>query len=63
LPATHKKALQELTRRGEKIYVTPYNLAEVYLGPGEKEQALASLEKARPLHVTATVLAIPNSRA
>lgn len=45
-----EKALQELTHRGEKIYVTPYNLAEVYLGLGEKEQALASLEKAYADH-------------
>ena len=32
--------------RGQKIYVPPYNLATVYIGLGQKEQALASLEKA-----------------
>jgi tetratricopeptide (TPR) repeat protein len=41
-----EKVLQELARRGEKVYVTPYNLATVYVGLGQKEQALAYLEKA-----------------
>ena len=41
-----EKVLQELIHRGKKSYVTPYNLAQVYLGLGEKELALASLEKA-----------------
>jgi TolB-like protein/Flp pilus assembly protein TadD len=39
-----EKVLQELLRR--KTYVPPYNLATVYMGLGQKEQALASLEKA-----------------
>jgi eukaryotic-like serine/threonine-protein kinase len=45
-----EKVLQELLLRGQKIYVTPYNLATVYTGLGQKEQALASLEKAYAEH-------------
>jgi serine/threonine protein kinase/Tfp pilus assembly protein PilF len=41
-----EKVLQELARRGEKVYVTPYNLATIYVGLGQKEQSLSSLEKA-----------------
>jgi serine/threonine protein kinase/Flp pilus assembly protein TadD len=39
-----EKVLQELLSR--KTYVPPYNLATVYMGLGQKEQALTYLEKA-----------------
>ncbi len=41
-----EKILKQLTDPQAKIYIPPYNLAEVYLGLGEKDQVLASLEKA-----------------
>jgi hypothetical protein len=41
-----EKVLQELARRGEKIYVPAFHLATIYAGLGEKDQALTSLEKA-----------------
>jgi serine/threonine protein kinase/Tfp pilus assembly protein PilF len=44
--ADAEKVLQELLRRQQKTYVPPYCLATVYIGLGQKEQALASLEKA-----------------
>jgi serine/threonine protein kinase/TolB-like protein/Tfp pilus assembly protein PilF len=44
--ADAEKVLQELLQRGQKNYVPPYNLATVYMGLGQKEQALTSLEKA-----------------
>jgi len=40
-----EQVLQELTRRSEKRYVSPYFFATVYVGLDKKEQALASLEK------------------
>jgi eukaryotic-like serine/threonine-protein kinase len=41
-----EQALKELKDWSKQSYVPAYNLAEVYIGLGEKEQALASLEKA-----------------
>lgn len=41
-----EKILTQLTDPNAKIYIPPYNLMEVYLGLGEKDQALAALEKA-----------------
>jgi TolB-like protein/Flp pilus assembly protein TadD len=41
-----EQVLRELTRRGERGYVSPYFLATVYAGLGKKEQALTLLEKA-----------------
>ncbi len=35
-----EQVLQELTRRSEKRYVSPYFFATVYVGLGRKEQAL-----------------------
>jgi TolB-like protein/Tfp pilus assembly protein PilF len=40
-----EQVLQELTRRSEGRYVSPYFFATVYVGLGRKEQALTSLEK------------------
>lgn len=37
--------LKELERRSKRSYVPAYNFAEVYIGLGDKEQALAMLEK------------------
>jgi eukaryotic-like serine/threonine-protein kinase len=57
-----EKILQELKRRSEKSYVPPCNFAEVYLGLGEKDQALASQEKAyadRSLTLIANTVADP----
>ena len=39
-----EQVLQELRRRSERRYVSPYFLATVYVGLGRKEQALISLE-------------------
>lgn len=39
------KILQELQTESQHRYVDPYNLAIVYLGLGDREQALAALEK------------------
>jgi eukaryotic-like serine/threonine-protein kinase len=41
-----EQALKELKDWSKQSYVPAYNFAEVYIGLGEKEQALASLEKA-----------------
>jgi tetratricopeptide (TPR) repeat protein len=41
-----ERVLQELTRRAERGYVSPYFPATVYVGLGKKEQALTLLEKA-----------------
>jgi eukaryotic-like serine/threonine-protein kinase len=41
-----KRVLKELAERGQKIYVPPSNLAMVYIGLGQREQALTFLEKA-----------------
>ena len=40
-----EKILQELIRRSERRYVSPYFLATVYVGLGRNEQALTCLEK------------------
>jgi len=41
-----ENALKELERWSKRSYVPAYNFAEVYIGLGNKEQALAWLEKA-----------------
>jgi eukaryotic-like serine/threonine-protein kinase len=41
-----EKVLKELERWSKRSYVPAYNFAEVYIGLGDKEQALALLEKA-----------------
>jgi Flp pilus assembly protein TadD len=41
-----EQALKELKDWSKQSYVPAYNFAEVYIGLGEREQALASLEKA-----------------
>ena len=41
-----KKILGELKLRATQTYVSPYGLADVYIGLGDKEQALAMLERA-----------------
>jgi serine/threonine protein kinase/Flp pilus assembly protein TadD len=41
-----ENAIRELERRSKRSYVPAYNFAEVYIGLGDKEQALAMLEKA-----------------
>jgi eukaryotic-like serine/threonine-protein kinase len=41
-----QQALKQLQDQSQRGYVPAYNLAEVYIGLGQKEQALASLEKA-----------------
>jgi TolB-like protein/DNA-binding winged helix-turn-helix (wHTH) protein/Tfp pilus assembly protein PilF len=41
-----KKILGELKQRATQTYVSPYGLADVYIGLGDKEQALAMLEQA-----------------
>jgi Flp pilus assembly protein TadD len=40
-----KRILEELTGRSKRSYVCPYNIAEVFVGLGEKQQAIAWLEK------------------
>ncbi len=53
-----EQVLQELSRRSEKRYVSPYFFATVYAGLGQKEQALASLEKGyadRSMFMTLTI--------
>ncbi len=44
--AEAQKVLDELKARSKRSYVPPYNIAVVYTGLGEKDQALAWLEKA-----------------
>jgi adenylate cyclase len=41
-----KKILGELKLRATQTYVSPYGLADVYIGLGDKQQALAMLEQA-----------------
>jgi len=41
-----ENVLKELQRQSKQSYVPAYNFAEVYIGLGDKEQALAMLEKA-----------------
>ncbi len=41
-----KKILGELKLRASQTYVSPYGLADVYIGLGDKQQALAMLEQA-----------------
>jgi len=40
-----KKLLGEIRAGGKQAYVAPYDLADVYIGLGDKEQALAMLAK------------------
>ena len=44
--AQAEKVLDDLKRMSKQRYVPPYNIAIVYAGLGEKQQALAWLEKA-----------------
>ena len=44
--AEAQKVLDELKERSKRSYVPPYNIAIIYTGLGEKDQALAWLEKA-----------------
>lgn len=44
--AEAQKVLAELQETAKRRYVSPYDLATIYAGLGEKEQALAWLEKA-----------------
>jgi TolB-like protein/Flp pilus assembly protein TadD len=48
--AEARKLLDELTQLSGRRYVSSYDLAVVYCGLGEKEQALGSLEKAVEQH-------------
>ncbi|MDQ3754320.1 MAG: hypothetical protein M3371_06260, partial [Acidobacteriota bacterium] len=41
-----QRALAELKDLSERRYVSPYSVATIYIGLGEKEQALHWLEKA-----------------
>jgi TolB-like protein/Tfp pilus assembly protein PilF/DNA-binding winged helix-turn-helix (wHTH) protein len=41
-----RKISDDLTRRATQVYVSPYDMAVLYVGLGEKEQALKSLERA-----------------
>jgi len=41
-----QEILTRLKERSKQSYVSAYNLAEIYIGLGDKEQALASLEQA-----------------
>jgi hypothetical protein len=45
--AAARQILQELRERARQRYVSAYWMALVHTGLGEKEQALAELEKAR----------------
>jgi tetratricopeptide (TPR) repeat protein len=44
--AEAQKVLDELSEVSKHIYVSPYNIALIYAGLGEKDQALAWLERA-----------------
>jgi tetratricopeptide (TPR) repeat protein len=48
--ADAEKVLADLLHRAQTSYVTPYNLACVYAGLGQKDQAFAALEKAYQDH-------------
>ncbi len=41
-----EEILKRLRERAKQSYVPAYNFAEIYIGLGDKEQALTSLEKA-----------------
>jgi tetratricopeptide (TPR) repeat protein len=45
-----KKLLGEIRERAKQAYVAPYDLAGVYIGLGDKEQALAMLAKSMDAH-------------
>jgi serine/threonine protein kinase/tetratricopeptide (TPR) repeat protein len=44
--AEARKVLEELNEVSKQFYVSPYNIALIYAGLGEKDQALAWLERA-----------------
>jgi serine/threonine protein kinase/tetratricopeptide (TPR) repeat protein len=44
--AEARKVLDELNEVSKRVYVSPYNVALIYAGLGEKDQALAWLERA-----------------
>jgi len=45
-----KKLLKEIKAGAKQAYVAPYDLADVYIGLGDKEQALAMLAKSMDAH-------------
>jgi TolB-like protein/DNA-binding winged helix-turn-helix (wHTH) protein/Tfp pilus assembly protein PilF len=45
-----RKVLDELRQRATNTYVSPFGLADVYIGLGDRDQALAMLEKALQEH-------------
>ncbi|MGA8220240.1 MAG: tetratricopeptide repeat protein [Candidatus Acidiferrales bacterium] len=45
-----RKLLDEIQHRATQTYVSPFGLADVYIGLGDREQALAMLEKALEEH-------------
>jgi TolB-like protein/DNA-binding winged helix-turn-helix (wHTH) protein/Tfp pilus assembly protein PilF len=45
-----RKILDELQHRATQTYVSPFGLADVYIGLGDRERALAMLEKAFQEH-------------
>jgi serine/threonine-protein kinase len=40
------RAIEELRQRAKRFHVSPYDIAIIYAGLGQKEEALAWLEKA-----------------
>ena len=49
------KTLEQLNRVSKQKYVSPYLIAEIYAGLGEKDQALDWLEKACDEHATSVI--------
>jgi tetratricopeptide (TPR) repeat protein len=49
--AEARKVLAELQSLSGKAFVSPYDVATVYVALGEKEKAIDSLEKAYEVHV------------
>jgi tetratricopeptide (TPR) repeat protein len=45
-----RKVLAELSRRAKQTYVSPYELAGIYIGLGDKERALGMLDEAVKEH-------------
>jgi len=45
-----RKVLAELSRRAKQTYVSPYELAGIYIGLGDKEHALGMLDEALKEH-------------
>jgi len=49
------KTLEQLKKLSKQKYVSPYLIAEIYAGLGEKDQALEWLEKACDEHATSVI--------